>query len=216
MHLCSADGCGREATRTRKTWCETHYYRLRRNGSLELPPKESKRLPRPPCTAEGCDRDARLVSGSLCHMHERRLARTGRVDGMGSAPENCVIDGCPDPARTIAGHCGKHHERIKRHGAPDVVLAPRWTGERASYTAVHQRLARVRGRASTHRCVDCSKAASQWSYGHARGPGHRECEAGPYSVDLADYDPRCVSCHKKFDLAHLGKVITTKKEHAHG
>lgn len=131
---------------------------------------------------------------------------------MGSAPEHCVVDGCSDPARTIAGYCGKHNERVRRHGDPDTVLVPKWTGDQASYSAVHLRLRKWRGRASAHQCIDCGKRAGQWSYGHARGPGHRECEVGPYSVDLADYDPRCVTCHKKFDLAHLGKALTNTKE----
>lgn len=213
MHTCSADGCGREATRTRNTWCEMHYYRLRRNGSLDLPKWESRRKPRPPCTAPGCEREARLVDGTLCHMHERRLARTGRVEGMGRAPELCVIDGCTDPARTVAGHCGKHHERIRKHGDPETVDVPRWTGDRASYSAVHQRLPRERGRAATHACVDCGGGAHQWSYGHVNGPGHRECEIGPYSVDLDDYYPRCTSCHKKFDQAP--RATTPMKENIH-
>lgn len=108
-----------------------------------------------------------------------------------------------------------HRARLERHGDPNVVVAiedrdyPRgernvnWTGEDASYQAVHQRLRRVRGNAREHQCVDCSEDASQWSYSELGGCWARMSEEGPYSVDLDDYKPRCASCHKRFDLVRL-------------
>lgn len=174
----------------------------------------------PTCSVNDCLNEARRCRASLCEKHYYRKRRTGSTDLPERVPISalpCTVDGCANPRKTRAGYCGMHHERTRRHGSPDITYGNgRWTGSRATYDAIHQRLRGERGRASTHQCIDCGKRAAQWSYGHARGPGYRECEVGPYSVDLTDYDPRCVSCHKKFDLAHLGKVITTKKEHAHG
>lgn len=28
-------------------------------------------------------------------------------------------------------------------------------------------------------------------------------ELGPYSADVSQYEPRCVSCHKRFDLERI-------------
>lgn len=158
MPTCRADGCDREATRTRKTWCEMHYHRLRRTGTTD---------PRPTKVAQ-----------------------------------ECRVDGCGRPRKGRDGLCGMHHERVRKHGSTDVRLRAHWTGDGATYDAVHQRLRAQRGPARTHACADCGGTARQWSYQRTGGPGHRESETGPYSVDLDDYAARCVPCHKKFDLYH--------------
>lgn len=182
MPTCSADGCNREATRTRKTWCEMHYYRLRRTGTTDPRPRKPKpepRAPRPrpgtvPCGADDCDRLA--TRGRWCRMHAARVERHGTPDAV-------------------------THQRDRN--IPRAEQSPRWTGDAATYTAVHQRLRYRRGRAAEHRCVDCGGTAAQWSYERTDGPGHRESPTGPYSVDLDDYSPRCIPCHKRFDLQHL-------------
>jgi len=72
------------------------------------------------------------------------------------------------------------------------------------YSGMHSRIRTDRGPASTHPCTDCGHQAAQWSYDHA-DPDERADSDGvvaglPYSLDLAHYDARCVSCHKLFDL----------------
>lgn len=196
MPTCSVSGCGDYPRSSGADLCEKHYGRKRRTGTTDLLPRRSKR--------------------------GKTIAPSRRERGP------CIVEGCGLIDSGPHGMCEKHRMRVERHGDPHVFIPhserdipkgpdnSRWTGAQASYSAIHQRLTRARGRARTHTCVDCSDPAAQWSYSRTNGPGHRESEVGPYSVDLNDYDPRCVSCHKKFDLAHLGKVITTKKEHAHG
>lgn len=210
MPACNADGCDREATRTRSTWCEKHYYRIRRNGSPTLPARESRRAPRPPCGVEGCGRDSRLVGGAMCEMHERRLARTGSVEGRGRASGACIAAECDTPANATDGYCGKHRERVRRHGDPDLVLEnPRWTGDQASYMAMHQRLRATQGPASKRRCADCGGPARHWSYNRTAGPRERASEVGPYSLDPDDYVPRCVPCHTRFDRGAARPYTTT-------
>lgn len=91
--------------------------------------------------------------------------------------------------------CGcLHRERIR---LPRV--------EQATYSTIHTRLAVTRGSARSHSCVDCGRGAEQWSYDH--------CDEGellsdlnhPCSLDLSHYDPRCVPCHRTFDVAHGGR-----------
>lgn len=129
----------------------------------------------------------------------------------------CASEGCEGIAKN-SRWCRKHRARIERHGNPDIVIAPEdrnlatgarnpnWTGEDATYAAIHQRLRRRRGPARNYSCVDCGGAAAHWSYSREYGCNARLGEFGPYSVDIDEYDPRCVACHKKFDLAHAGEV----------
>lgn len=82
-----------------------------------------------------------------------------------------------------------------------------WPESACGYTAAHERVRAIYGRASVHSCVDCGGPATEWSY---RGGAEVELtEWGanprgepilrPYSTDPEDYDPRCKSCHRKFD-----------------
>jgi len=68
---------------------------------------------------------------------------------------------------------------------------PGWTGDNVEYTGAHWRLRQDLGPASSHKCVDCPNQARDWSYVEAKG----------YSLDIADYSPRCTSCHRLHDAA---------------
>ena len=76
--------------------------------------------------------------------------------------------------------------------------------EIVTYWAVHRRLRCDRGRASEQACVDCGGPAQQWSYDHACSDeltGVIRGQMMPYSLDPARYQPRCRSCHRRFDQA---------------
>lgn len=79
--------------------------------------------------------------------------------------------------------------------------------ETAEYSAAHERVRVAKGSASTYPCVDCGGPAAHWSYDHA-DPDERTSGRvkgnPPYSLDPDHYDPRCVACHKVFDLDYLG------------
>jgi hypothetical protein len=80
----------------------------------------------------------------------------------------------------------------------------------ADYTAAHQRVRTDRGNARDHECVDCGKGAAHWSYDHA-DPDERHStqwrtEGIAFSLDPAHYEPRCVPCHKRFDLGRIDAV----------
>lgn len=72
------------------------------------------------------------------------------------------------------------------------------------YIAAHQRVYRDNGKASSHGCVDCDQPAREWSYDHldpkALVGTVGTVEGLLYSLDPAHYQPRCKSCHTKFDL----------------
>jgi hypothetical protein len=62
-----------------------------------------------------------------------------------------------------------------------------WKDDAAS-VALHQRVQRLRGKATEHLCVDCDGPAVDWSRIHGRD-GKR----------IDDYAPRCKKCHHKYD-----------------
>ena len=75
------------------------------------------------------------------------------------------------------------------------------------------RVRAVRGSASNHACVACGNPAEHWSYRH-NSPGELMCTKTihgyecvlRYSPDPADYDPRCLSCHRTYDARSLKGV----------
>jgi hypothetical protein len=74
----------------------------------------------------------------------------------------------------------------------------------AGYTAAHQRVRRDRGPISAHQCVDCGAPARHWSYNHddedERLAHGLSAHPVAYSLNPEHYSPRCVPCHKRFDL----------------
>jgi hypothetical protein len=80
-----------------------------------------------------------------------------------------------------------------------------------TYHAAHVRVKYWRGSASAHRCVDCGKPASEWSYdydspyeqvGQIRAT---DPKTAPYSGDPSAYSPRCKPCHARFDYIRRSK-----------
>lgn len=79
-----------------------------------------------------------------------------------------------------------------------------------TYVGLHARLARVRGKARDHTCVECGAPADDWSYDH-RDPDevvgeHHGCMVA-YSLDLARYQPMCRSCHVYRDREHWSTCL---------
>jgi hypothetical protein len=91
--------------------------------------------------------------------------------------------------------CGcLHRERVRE---------PRT--DEPTYGAIHSRLAAAKGSARLQRCVDCADPAEQWSYDH-QDAGELVSPLGhPFSTDLSHYDPRCLRCHRAFDVVNGGR-----------
>lgn len=174
------------------------------------------------CTVEGCPKPLRK-SGSLfyCEMHYHRVRRTGQTAQLRPWRRNdgpCSIKDCDEPQDRI-GLCMMHYTRSYRHGDPLVVIRNEdrnlahgpanssWTGDDASYVAIHQRLKRAFGPAVSYECSKCGAPARHWAYDHA-DPDERQADQGAYSVNPEHYSPLCVPCHKAHDLA----VIAARRE----
>ncbi len=163
------------------------------------------------CSIEGCDR-AHCARG-LCKFHYQRQRLTGTTNLVVRPKRQrrgCVIPGCHD-LHTAHGLCSKHLQRRQKHGDPTVVLPPHrqswpdpslhpsWRGPNAGYTAAHQRVTSLHGRARTHRCVDCGDGAAEWSYNYRDPEARVTLDGRPYSLNTEFYEPRCVPCHRSFD-----------------
>ena len=72
VQICSVEGCENKATR--KGMCNTHYFRIYRNGDLDLREKGIG-LQGKQCSIEGCEN--KHFAQSLCDKHYRRLKRQG-------------------------------------------------------------------------------------------------------------------------------------------
>lgn len=162
------------------------------------------------CALDYCDRPPRSGSEPLCegHYYQRRRGRPFTPLQERGFTE-CSIEGCDRPPR--GRYCPMHYTRIRRHSDPDAFtphserdfprgeLSPAWNAE-GSYWAVHQRLRRERGVASSYAC-SCGAPARQWAFIGERGPGERM----PWSTDLSLYEPMCVPCHKAHDISALAR-----------
>lgn len=210
---CTVPGCDRMGPY--KLYCTMHYQRMKKTGSTG--PAESERVYGEPITAQcevdGCEKTVRSRNSPYCETHYYRLRRNGTLDTIAPrVPDaECIVDGCSAPARYSDGHCRNHRLGLDRNGDylnhAEGHLSPRWlSDEDVTYSAVHQRVHKTRGSAKNHTCVDCGGQAKHWSYNH-KDPGERfEQYQGysiPYSIDPSFYEPRCVKCHKKLDLAEV-------------
>lgn len=109
------------------------------------------------------------------------------------------ITGVPGTAK---GLCSKHYNRQRRYGDVHFVKPhggpgrgadhPNWKGADASYTALHNRVYRARGKASC--CEQC---------GTGRGPYEWAMKHGTDGTDVNEYVSLCKPCHRLYDLGRL-------------
>lgn len=171
---CSVTGCAKP-TRTRDL-CYAHYMKAWRYGTAT--PVHAKRW-------------VDLVGQRFGALVVQRRTDDGKwvcICDCGSS--TTVRPG--DLNRGSAGSCGNRtiHQRL----------------DEVSYGGAHDRVQADRGSASMHPCLDCGAPAHHWSYDHA-DPNELigifpSGKPVAYSVDVSHYEPRCVTCHRRFDLNH--------------
>ncbi|SIM74175.1 Uncharacterised protein [Mycobacteroides abscessus subsp. abscessus] len=189
---CSIDGCER-TFRMRSGMCNTHYLRLRRHGTTELPERVQLNHT---CSVAGCD--AKHKARGLCKVHYLRTVQYGTLS-LRPKYEHCSVPKCNTKVRSSGTpYCERHYGRIRRNGHFEFV-GPRRTDD-PTYRTVHSRLQAECGPAADHRCVDCGARAVDWSYDNSDPNQRVEPRTGcAYSLDLDHYAPRCKRCHYRLD-----------------
>lgn len=165
------------------------------------------------CTVEWCEKNVRSSGAVYCEMHYMRMRRNGTLETIiPKVPESvCIADGCIRDAFHTDGRCRNHHIRFLKNGDHLLhhtgELSNRWlSDDETNYGAVHQRVRKAKGKARDHKCVDCGGQAKHWSYNHLDPEEKIGVYRGnrmPYSLNMEFYEPRCVKCHKKLDLAEV-------------
>ena len=224
MNECSIKECSATRYTEKSGLCRPHYRKLRKYGDPEY---VAPIKPRKACDGSGCARLARTKTSKHCETHYQRLYRGGDIGPAGTLirterlPE-CSVEGC-DKGDDEVGYCRMHAARMRRHGdvnkrieawernLPTGEAHPHWAGTRPGYGAAHDRVKRLRGSASEHRCADCNGPAYHWSYDHA-DPDELSYEYAPgkhaaYSHAPEHYAPRCVPCHKRYDLDRRDSMV---------
>lgn len=111
----------------------------------------------------------------------------------------CQLPDC-DLQNHAKGYCREHYRQWAYHGDPLArIRAKRGT---FTYQTMHEHLRRTLGQAEWWLCVDCGSPANQWSLNHGSGNlrvGEHHGSRVLYSLNRADYDPRCHPCHKQYD-----------------
>lgn len=182
---CDVDGCAKPARSKTAAYCPMHYHRLYRYGSLDSISEQVANGERMWTTTTdligkrfGTLTVVERVGGMWdcrCDCGQSRTARTGDLNRTGDQ------NTCGVPGQHLAEHCGYH--------------------------AAHERVRRKHGRPETYGCVGCGKPAQHWSYDHS-DPGEvydTGISAHPvaYSLNPDHYSPRCVPCHKRYDLDRI-------------
>lgn len=119
---CEIDGC--EKVAVARKLCRTHYSRWQRTGDATTARAKLPKHAYDTCTVDGCGKPH--VTKGLCEMHRWRVRHEGSPGEAAprlsrrvrEAPGPCAVDGCERPAKTKAGHCKLHYERIRRTGHP--------------------------------------------------------------------------------------------------
>jgi hypothetical protein len=78
-----------------------------------------------------------------------------------------------------------------------------------SYSSMHRRIRKRKGSATKYACVGCGESAREWSLILSTSENRIIRDQNgqyPYSLNVNDYEPRCVSCHRKHDRRQKGLV----------
>lgn len=187
---CDVTGCVKSTIA--RGYCNSHYRRFMKWGDPAY--KRPVAIERQ-CRIAECE--SPNEKRGWCGKHYLRWYKHGDPEFLLPRYTECQEQGCINPPRsTLTPLCEMHYYRIRRNGTTELRDMCR---PDAKYRAAHSRIARDRGKAREHSCVDCGCQAQHWSYMHT-DPCEMVSPTGqPYSLDPAHYEPRCAPCHAIFD-----------------
>lgn len=220
---CTAQGCtdliGRHGA---KGFCPYHYRRYAKYGN---PLHETPKPNQGKCAVDDCTKDA--YRKEYCYAHYMKAWRYGTPTPQ-HEPAWTDLRGQRFGTLTVTEHrdgrfwvcacdCGEYARRttnaLTQYGDASTCATPgkHYYSAEPGYTAAHDRVKRLHGSASEHRCIQCDSQAYHWSYDHM-DPDELEYEYAPgkliaYSAKVEHYHPRCVPCHKRYDLDRIDSAM---------
>lgn len=230
-HTCNR--CNKRLTTSQKKFCS---HACANRTTMERKRQASLMTPWKPCEVDGCGKPGRSRTAGICPMHYHRqyrygtLARTGELRKRGVLPRlghalagrrygTLVVDSHDGTKWVCHCDCGGTRRastgELNREGDANTCGIPgRHLTDHAEYGAAHSRVHRSRGKADQYPYVDCGGQSRHWSYNHD-DPDERISQvprtAGTaYSLNPQHYAPRCVSCHKLFDLGRPNATNLTR------
>lgn len=160
-----------------KGMCQKHYFRIWRNGTLELtrPQRESRDV----CTVPGC---ARLDVGphGFCQKHLSRYKRNGHPEALKGGPVPKWGEDNPSWLDDACGY-GAAHDRVARRKGLASSYPCADCGNPAQQWAYNH--------------SDPNEKVPTTGYG-------KGCA---YSTNPDMYEPKCVPCHKRSDLRRIAE-----------
>ena len=181
-HTCTIDDCDKQR-RGNGPWCYGHYMKNWRYGTPT--PQHASRVENSPGDRFGTLVLVERIGARWlcsCDCGRTRMAAAGELNRTGSSST-----------------CG---------------WRPNHRSDTPTYAAVHGRLRNDLGSASKRQCADCTQQAHHWSYDHSADDEMHELIANTlvaYSADQSHYAPRCVPCHKRYDLGRLNSALRSDR-----
>lgn len=173
-----------------------------------------------PCPVDGCPKV--IYRGDYCYAHYMKNWRYGTptpnhqeflIDLSGKRFGKLVVlkyehglwvsrCDCGQVVRARAGELNRDRD-MKSCGCMQ-----RARQDFVEYNGAHDRHRKDLGSAENFACVDgCGNKAKQWSYDHADPDelisSGTQTMGIAYSLKSEHYNPRCVRCHKNYDVDHI-------------
>lgn len=220
---CTAQGCtdliGRHGG---KGFCPYHYRRYAKHGN---PLHETPKPNQGKCTVDDCTKGAHRKE--YCYAHYMKDWRYGTPtpqhaptweDLTGRRYGTLVAKARTDSGAWIcACDCGETITRrvgdLNRYGNACTcgTTGKHYITDAPGYGSAHGRVRSTHGAASNYQCITCGDRAYHWSYDHTDADELTyEYEPGKviaYSAKPEHYQPRCVPCHKRYDLDRIDSAL---------
>jgi hypothetical protein len=212
--VCTVEGCERQ--HNAKGYCNNHYALWRKHGT-PTPPRTRTPKGRV-CDMTDCNE--KHYAKGYCRTHYNGVRTYGQPTKPVKVKPECSIDGCELTSKT-RGMCGNHYQKwwykynpegyqrvlasVRAYKRPAGLPVKPLTRQ-VTYYQMHKRVRWTNGPVETFVCVDCKvRQAQQWAMKNGlTDTVFQVLNNGrilEYSLNAADYEPKCVSCHIKADNA---------------
>jgi 5-methylcytosine-specific restriction endonuclease McrA len=116
---CAVEGCDRPAWQ--RGWCQMHYSRWYRSGSLGEPSSRRTPVAAQRCKADGCLNP--VIANGECNVHRIRMRQYGTYELVRPPRGTCEYPGCGRP-HAAQGWCAYHFRLVVTEGRDPLDVRP--------------------------------------------------------------------------------------------